>query len=277
MRVTTKVLAQYQEYIADTTVDLKHQYEITREKLEVIAAMRHGGGICSPEEQDILDTLAGARQCIKICLQVSKNIEEAQSEVSSVADTPSRGRESTGPGNDSISSFAELLTVDVLKRCRLDIQGATDQMQKRMIIERNGSSQDDPARRSASDNQDSDADSLKAELESVNSRLDYLSQASSRTDKYRTNHYEDISIGDDGHQNIVSTFGDLINAKRITTGSGSTFLMGQMSDESLQQPSKDRWGSQKQDSSTEARTAGSRIEFHNRYGAGKHLGGDRLP
>ncbi|KAI9710011.1 MAG: hypothetical protein M1828_002340 [Chrysothrix sp. TS-e1954] len=49
-----------------------------------------------------------------------------------------------------------------------------------------------------------------------------------------------ISATHDAHQVIVATLGDLITARRITAGARSTQWLGQMSDASLQQLSKDR-------------------------------------
>src|SRR6266536_1000323 len=42
--------------------------------------------------------------------------------------------------------------------------------------------------------------------------------ATGSADRIRTNIFEDVSAGQDAHQAIVATLGDLISAKRVTTG-----------------------------------------------------------
>lgn len=51
----------------------------------------------------------------------------------------------------------------------------------------------------------------------------------------RTNHFEDTTTGDRSTQFVVSTPKDLVSAKRITSGSNSLQVLGQTSDDSLQQ------------------------------------------
>jgi hypothetical protein len=46
--------------------------------------------------------------------------------------------------------------------------------------------------------------------------------------------FDEISLGKDGHQVIVSTVGHLIKAQRVSAGARSTQLLGQMSDLNLQ-------------------------------------------
>ncbi|KAK0301835.1 hypothetical protein LTR82_018101 [Friedmanniomyces endolithicus] len=72
------------------------------------------------------------------------------------------------------------------------------------------------------------------EVARVKKWLEFCDEALRNADHHRTNLYEDVSVADDSQQYIVSTIGDLICAKRVTTGSRSVIVMGQMSDESLQ-------------------------------------------
>jgi len=64
--------------------------------------------------------------------------------------------------------------------------------------------------------------------------------ATGSADKIRTNIFEDVSAGQDAHQAIIATLGDLISAKRVTTGIKATQWLGQMSDAALQQLLQDR-------------------------------------
>ncbi|ENH98753.1 hypothetical protein COCC4DRAFT_154992 [Bipolaris maydis ATCC 48331] len=46
--------------------------------------------------------------------------------------------------------------------------------------------------------------------------------------------FDEVSLREDSHQVIVSTVGDLINARRVSASARSTQLLGQMSDATLQ-------------------------------------------
>lgn len=88
-----------------------------------------------------------------------------------------------------------------------------------------------------------------------------------RADQDRTNVFEDVSMADDGHQVIVSTIGDLISARRVTAGARSMQIMGQMSDDALQQLSQNL-GHAATEKAKESETGS---EFENRYGEGWKL------
>jgi hypothetical protein len=51
-------------------------------------------------------------------------------------------------------------------------------------------------------------------------------QASRQPDQVRTNVFEDVAAARNTHQLIVATLGDLVSAKRITTGLGATQWLG---------------------------------------------------
>jgi hypothetical protein len=82
---------------------------------------------------------------------------------------------------------------------------------------------------------------IQEEIDSIKQCLAICAEASVQAGQDRTNIFEDVSMTDDGRQAIVSTIGDLVSAKRITAGARSMQLMGQMSDESLQHFSRDRY------------------------------------
>ena len=120
-----------------------------------------------------------------------------------------------------------------------------------------------------SNEQAAEQDRMKEEMESIKQCLAICSQATMQADKERTNDFEDISMSDDGQQVVVSTFGDLVSAKRVTAGARSFQWMGQMSDESLQQLSRDR-SRIATENATQQQT-GTDAQFENRYGAGFKL------
>ncbi|KAJ5647982.1 hypothetical protein N7490_004354 [Penicillium lividum] len=73
------------------------------------------------------------------------------------------------------------------------------------------------------------------EADNNKNSLNSLDQISQETSESRTNHFEDITTGDRSTQFVVSTLKDLVSARRITSGSNSLQVLGQISDDSLQQ------------------------------------------
>lgn len=80
----------------------------------------------------------------------------------------------------------------------------------------------------------------REEKESIEQCLAICARASEHAGQVRTNIFEDVSADQNARQVIVSTLGDLISAKRVSAGVGAIQCLGQMSDVSLQQQSRDR-------------------------------------
>jgi hypothetical protein len=98
-----------------------------------------------------------------------------------------------------------------------------------------------PLRRDTiSDEDAAERERIQEEMDSTKQCLAICEQASEQAEKFRTNVFEDVSAARDAHQLVVATLGDLISAKRVTAGRSATQWLGQMSDASLQQLSRDR-------------------------------------
>jgi hypothetical protein len=110
---------------------------------------------------------------------------------------------------------------------------------------------------------------LKEERDCVKESLDICTKASKQASQERSNVFEDISMVDDNYQYFVSTVGDLVSARRITIGSRSLSVFGQMSDDSVQQISRGHAPTKIE--RTMEPLAGTGPEFENRYGAGFKL------
>jgi hypothetical protein len=98
---------------------------------------------------------------------------------------------------------------------------------------------------------------MSQEKDSIKQCLAICAQASDKADQVRpsvfkdvpaakdahvfeaTNVFKDAHIAKDAHQLIVSTLGDLILAKRVTSGLSAKQWLGQMSDTTQQQLSRD--------------------------------------
>lgn len=84
------------------------------------------------------------------------------------------------------------------------------------------------------DDETGEQNDSQEEADNIKESLKFFDQISEETSKNRTNHFEDITTGDRSTQAVVSTLKDLISARRITSGSDSLQVLGQVSDDSLQ-------------------------------------------
>ena len=84
------------------------------------------------------------------------------------------------------------------------------------------------------DNGSSEQSDIQEEADNIKESLHFFDRVSEETSKNRTNYYEDIATGDRSTQAVVTTLKDLISARRITSGSDSFQILGQLSDDSLQ-------------------------------------------
>ena len=109
----------------------------------------------------------------------------------------------------------------------------------------------------------------REEREGIQQCLAICAEASEQANKACTNVLEDVSAAQDAQQVVVATLGDLISARRVTAVDKSTQWLGQMSDDTVQQLSRDS------NCSLVIKAAGSRsaivTTFKDRYGMGKTL------
>jgi hypothetical protein len=87
-----------------------------------------------------------------------------------------------------------------------------------------------------------------------------------QVDRVRTNVFEDVSADERAHHIIVSTNGDVISARRVTAKTESAQWLGQMSDATVQQLSRDRASSNIADQGTEEAQEPVAARFKDSYG-----------
>jgi hypothetical protein len=165
------------------------------------------------------------QQCLKICAKVSAYIEEeARSALPTAIMSPA-------------SSLAEprlpfLMTAEAFNSAQRNFISSTLQLQ-RYLHSINTLPQTThhrlplPLVKQAIGQQ-----SLEDEVESITESLSLCDKAADQENEIRRNFYEDITVGDDSQQYIVS-LKDLISAKRVKAGSRSTQVMGQVPAPSL--------------------------------------------
>jgi len=220
--------------IDDTTSDLQEHLESINEKLE---ALQHQALKSStqdnPERQMMEEEKYSTQKCLEICAEVTLHISKVQPGVFQDISTPSRGNQ--GP----ISSLNGLIlarstTSDTLELCKGTLTITTSKLESHLQDIENRLQALYSASSNLSDEQQTERDRIQEELNSTKQGLAICAEASEKAVEERVNILEDVSLAENGHQVIVSTIGDLILAKRVTAGRGSTQWMGQMSDASLQ-------------------------------------------
>ena len=266
--MTADLLNEYKEMIKNTAADLEELLQgiDKRMKSKISEVPGNSAMIDHPEDEEynIKEERASIEQCLRICEEVSSHIEEVQARDLVLTSTLTGER----PASVKLGGIttARVNTSKTLENCKRGL-GVTSSELKMQLNDLNTRvaklSQDgETLGGHALDNQ-----SMKEELESIRQCLAICTQATEQVAQERVNVFEDVVMSNDGHQVIVATLGDLISAKRITVGARSTQWLGQMSDASLQQLSKDR----DDDGVRTGRDPESGAHFEGRHGAGRRL------
>jgi predicted nucleic acid-binding Zn-ribbon protein len=230
------VLNEYQEKIEDTMSDLTEHLRRVDDRLQTLLAQRINDTEESEAEwQNLRSEQESIQQCMSICTDVAAHIDSVRPRI--VPRMSSHGDRlviatAAGPG-----ASAQKDTDRLLVRCKDDLTSMLSQMRDRLhdVTQRQETSSQ---QHTISADEANEQEKLQEELESIKQSLKICEEASQKAQPDRTNVFEDITMADDGHQIIVSTFGDLISARKVTAGSRSLQLFGQMSDESLQELSQ---------------------------------------
>lgn len=161
-----------------------------------------------------------------------------------------------------------------LKDCKAGLALTSSELQFRLkeIDERLGKLSTDLHHHSPSESpRDGGQKFEKEEVESIRKCLAICADATDEASKERVNVFEDVKMADDGRQVIVATLGDLISATRITVGSRSLQVLGQMSDDSLQQSLKSAAKSKEQPASPSQAIPAAGKKFVTKHGVGQKL------
>lgn len=256
--------------IADTSEDLKEHFQQIDDRLRSLslAERESQSQDVRTEVFQIQEEKESTQKCLEICEDVMRYIDKVQSSSSNTPTTPSN-RHSANREALYGDLSAQKTTSDAFQLCKEQLSETSVHLEKHLQdvvtrLEKESSSSGVPRYEHAPE-----MAKIKEEMESIRKCLQICTEASTKADKERVNVFEDISAADDGHQILVSTFGDLISAKRVTAGVRSNQWMGQMSDESLQHLSAQNNRSVRQNLVEPVIEKGT--HFEGRYGAGLRL------
>jgi predicted nucleic acid-binding Zn-ribbon protein len=232
------VLNEYQEKIEDTMSDLTEHLRKVDARLQALLAQRIDDAEESETERhNLRSEHESIQQCMNICTDVAAHIDLVRPKIVPYMSSHDDRQVITTTAAFGVSAQRD--TEQVLGRCKDDLTSVLSQLRTRLheVSQRQNilSHQHTiPA------DQEDDQKRLQEELESIKQSLSICEEASQKAKPDRTNVFEEITMADDGHQIMVSTFGDLICARKITAGARSVQWFGQMSDESLQELSQKR-------------------------------------
>jgi hypothetical protein len=207
------------------------------------------------------------QKCLEICAEVSAHIDKVQ--LSSFSDifTPTSARHDQ-VATTSTAASPRLVTTGALQSCKdtlsttsLELRRQLEEAQRRLEGLYRPTSTNPAEQRKMQD-----------EIDSIKESLAICANASEMAAQDRVSTYDGVSLGDDGYQLLVSTVGDLINARNVSAGKRSTQWLGQMSDLSLQQLSRDR--DRIASKAPDEQATGEKAEiapFVDRYGQGRPL------
>ncbi|GAQ12182.1 hypothetical protein ALT_9503 [Aspergillus lentulus] len=214
--VTSNVLEEYKQMIAETTSDLQDHLLDLDSRVQSLQWKRSFQS--APNElEEIREEKASTEQCLNICAGVSEAIEAFEKNLSLGSDAHSASVEQKSSAQARITTKAMLTDFQVkLLTSRKDFESRMKELDRRLydLSEKGPHLTGEEALR---------LECMKEERDSISQCLNICTDASDLAANPRL---------------VVSTIGDLISAKHITTGARSAQWFGQMSDETLQQLSQ---------------------------------------
>ncbi|GLA67624.1 hypothetical protein AtubIFM54640_011307 [Aspergillus tubingensis] len=262
--VASAVIDRYKTMIEEATSDLQEHLQDIEERLQSLD--QHGGPVQRSDAfilRDIREEKESTEQCLTICTRVAQVIAHLQKQLPQFHSKGENMSIQFGSGNGDISGQSHNLTSAMLTDFGARVSSNSEALQARLMeltnrlrqMSEQGIMSEDPT----------NLNLIKEERESIIQCLNVCSEASELAHRARTNIFEDVTSSDESHQLVVSTIGDLISAKHIITGSKSAQWLGQMSDTSLQQLSRDFRG--QVGIGEEPPSRAEKNEFNTRYGS----------
>lgn len=236
--ITAEVVQEYKEMIANTTSDLEEHLQNIEEKLQGLLS----GTDSNSDDDDVAERERieaekdSTKQCLAICAQVSEQVQQLRPNVFEDVSAPKDSHQVDVSSSGGLS--AKRVTANVLQNFQETLTKTTSALEDHLLdIDEKLRHQSSPEARIWGT---AERERVQEEINSTKQCLAICTKASEEAEQFRTNVLEDISAAQDAHQVIVATLGDLISAKRVTAELASAQWLGQMTDASLQQLSRDR-------------------------------------
>lgn len=258
--------------ITNTTTDLEDHLQEIDNRLQTL--LLQGARVSdedAAEREQIIEERESTKQCLAICAQVSEHLDQlrynAFEDVSAVQDSHQKIVTTLRGLNP-----AERVTANFFKECEEMLTKTTSELEEH--LRKINNRLQNPSLKGArmSDEIAAERERVQEESESIKQCLSICAQASEQADKVRTNVFEDVSSAQEAHQVIVATLGDLISARRVNAGVRAKQWLGQMSDDSLQQLSRDQGMADRMATENAMEQQSEMVaKFQEQYGVGHKL------
>ncbi|KAJ5827288.1 hypothetical protein N7447_004051 [Penicillium robsamsonii] len=241
-KTTKNVIDEYNELIEDTKCDLTLHLRSIEDRLKSLSS----GEMESMNFHMMEEERESTQHGLEICDQFSAYIEKTRStSLQKMTRVPTISEVGSSPIGHNYNNIPWLILSQALtsaerevinSRLRL-LQHHHERGQPRVLHHQKSLPQNDKT---------GEQNESQEEAANIKESLNFFDRISQETSKDRTNHFEDITTGDRSTQAVVSTLKDLISARRITSGSDSLQVLGQVSDDSLQRMLQGRYKNSEQ-------------------------------
>ncbi|KAJ5778487.1 hypothetical protein N7520_001733 [Penicillium odoratum] len=226
--IAAETIGDYENLIQDAKEDLEARLESIDRKLEhLVVNDAAQPGLDAAELQSLREERLSTEKCLQICAQLSSHIDQIQL----ISDETDASRESTGT-----ETSPETLTNEGLQECKRSLTITAAKLEKHMrdIMDRLLAKSKSVI---SSDEEAQDLSRLRDEWETARQCLDICSRADNHL-RENVSVIENYGTGD-ALQFMVSANGKVLHGKNRGVGWRSRQVGGYLSDESIQQLSRD--------------------------------------
>jgi len=257
--------------ISNTTTDLEDHLKEIDNRLQALSppGARVSDEIAIERER-VREERESTQQCLTICARFYEHINQVRPNFFEDVSAAQNDHQVIVAKLGRLSS-AKRATANTLQECQEKLANITSSLEEHLKAIDNRLQVISPPGALMLGDDAAERERIQEEKDSITQCLAICEQASEQVSQDRTNVFEDVSAAQEAHQLIVATLGDLISAKRVTAGLRAAQWLGQMSDASLQQLSRDRQVGRV--AMVKAREPQSEMDakFEGQYGAGRKL------
>lgn len=225
--------------IQNATSDLEERVRGIDNNVQGLSSLDGHGSVAAVEQQKLREKLDSTENNLEICPDVFAHTNQVQTEGVQLISTPPGAFEQRV---SSVAFSAQRITATSLQACKTTIASTTSQLQRHLEDINVGLRSTASDKAGLLEDQIQGCDKIRAEMRSVQQCLDICAQASEQAYHHRTTVVEDVSIAEDGLQVIDTTLGNLISIRGVPTRAWSAQLVGMISDASLRQLARNRYG-----------------------------------
>jgi hypothetical protein len=233
-KITKNVIDEYKDLIQNTQCDLETHLEDIRIKVETLSLNTLANTTIDPAElQRMEDERQSTQKSLEICQQFLTLLDQSRHSLLGNLERASK-EPSEQLSSEERPMQSSLINAEGLNAARKEIMSWKIQLLQNLYkVDKSIplTRLDIPMLR---DGYSSEQQTLQDEAQGTEALLEFCKHAGKEVNQPGMNYYEDITAGDNSHLAVVTTFKDLISAKRIKSGSGSKLILGQMSDDTIQ-------------------------------------------